>query len=45
MNGKQSKRLRRKAENLTIGQGKQATKKVYKVLKSNYLTSKRNPEK
>lgn len=45
MNGKQSKKLRRKAEDLTIGQGKEATKRIYKILKHNYLMSKRNPEK
>lgn len=36
MNGKQAKRLRRKAEHLTVGKDIKVTRKVYKELKKNF---------
>lgn len=44
MRGTVAKRLRRQAEELTIGMSKIRTKAVYKELKSQYLIRKRFPD-
>ena len=44
MNGKRSKALRRKAEELTVGQGPQDTKAMYKLLKNNHNNASRYPQ-
>lgn len=40
MNGKQAKKLRRKAEIQTKGEWKSVTRKAYKILKSEYKNGK-----
>ena len=44
MNGRISKRLRRKAETLTVGQGIEDTRAMYKQLKKDYAFESQNPD-
>jgi hypothetical protein len=44
MSGKRAKQLRNKARDLTVGMPEAETRRIYKILKSNYKLEKQFPQ-